>query len=167
MHGLCWRRNRGVKTTACAKYEFIILYHTMQSRITITIPEELVEAADAKARSLDRSRSWVLVEALRLFLERPARPSRVREPAAPPYADTPGPTAGTATPVDVAAEVAASRLRRLRSELALPPLERLRRAEELARLGQLTNLPRASAQVVGFDTYEDYYEWKKSRLIRL
>ena len=130
----------------------------MQSRITITIPQELVEAADDKARRLDRSRSWVLVEALRRFLEGPARPSHVREPAAPPYA---------ATPVDVAAEVAASRLRRLRSEIALPPLERLQRAEELARLGQISNLPRASAQVVGFDTYEDYYEWKKSRLIRL
>jgi hypothetical protein len=58
-------------------------------------------------------------------------------------------------------------LRRLRAELALPPLERLRRAEELARLGQVSNLPRAGAQVVGFDTYEDYYQWKKSRLIRL
>lgn len=139
----------------------------MQSRITITIPQELVEAADAKARSLDRSRSWVLVEALRRFLAGPAPPSHVREPAAPPYAVTPSPTAETVTPVDAATEVAASRLRRLRSELALPPLERLRRAEELARLGQLSNLSGASAQVVGFDTYEDYYEWKKSRLIRL
>lgn len=139
----------------------------MQSRITITIPQDLVEAADEKARSLDRSRSWVLVEALRRFLEGPARPSHVREPAASPHAATPGPTTGTATPVDVAAEVAASRLRRLRSEIALPPLERLRRAEGLARLGQISDLPRASAQVVGFDTYEDYYEWKKSRLIRL
>ena len=43
----------------------------MQSRITITIPQEFVEAADAKAKSLDRSRSWVLVEALRRYLRGP------------------------------------------------------------------------------------------------
>ncbi len=139
----------------------------MQSRITITIPAELVEAADAKARSLDRSRSWVLVEALRQYLTGPARPQLVHEPAAPPYASTPSPPAGAATPVDAAAEVAASRTRRLRAELALTPHERLRRAEELARLGEPPHRPRAGAQVVGFDTYEDYYEWKKSRLIRL
>jgi len=139
----------------------------MQSRITITIPRELVEAADDKARSLDRSRSWVLVEALRQYLAEPARPQFVHEPEAPPYASRPSPGAETTTPVDAAAEVAASRLHRLRSELALTPLERLRRAEEVARLGQRSNLPRAGAQIIGFDTYEDYYEWKKSRLIRV
>ena len=136
-------------------------------RITITIPRDLVEAADQWAKSLDRSRSWVLVEALRRHLRGPAGAHTVREPAAPPYAPAAYPTAGSATPVDAAAEVAASRRHRLHAELALSPLERLRRAEEVARLGQPSNLPRASALVVGFDSYEDYYEWKKSRLIRV
>jgi len=139
----------------------------MQSRITITIPAELVDAADVKARILERSRSWVLVEALRQYLAEPVRPQLVRERTASPYASTPSPVAEATTPVNAAAEVAASRLRRLRSELALPPLERLRRAEELARLGQPLSQARASAQVVGFDSYEDYYEWKKAGLIRL
>ena len=139
----------------------------MQSRITITIPQEFVEAADAKAKSLERSRSWVLVEALRRYLRNPTSPNAVREPAAAPYTTTPTPASPTTPPSAVAAEVAASRRRRLRAELALPQLERLRRAEELARLGQSSSPPRASAQVVGFDNYEDYYEWKKNRLIRV
>ncbi len=138
----------------------------MQSRITITIPQEFVEAADAKAKSLERSRSWVLVEALRRYLQNPTSPHAVREPAAAPYTTTPTPASPT-TPPSAAAEVAASRRRRLRAELALPQLERLRRAEELARLGQSSSPPRASAQVVGFDNYEDYYEWRKNRLIRV
>ena len=60
-----------------------------------------------------------------------------------------------------------SRRRRLRAELAPPPLERLRRAEEIARLGEPSGRHRASTLVVGFDSYEDYYEWKKTRLIRV
>ncbi len=134
----------------------------MQSRITITIPEDLVVAADEKAQSLDRSRSWVLVEALRRYLRGPAQ---VHEPVAHPYAAPPATQPGA--PVDAAAEVAASRRRHLRAEYRLPPLERLRRAEDIARLGEPSNKARASVQVVGFDNYEDYYEWKKNRLIRL
>ncbi len=133
----------------------------MQSRITITIPKDLVDAADEKAQSMDRSRSWVLVEALRRYL----RPAQIHEPVAHPYSVSPATQPGA--PVDVAAEVAASRKRRLRAEYTLPPLERLRRAEDIARLGEPSNRARASVQVVGFDNYEDYYAWKKNRLIRL
>ena len=138
----------------------------MQSRITITIPQDLVAAADHKALSLDRSRSWVLVEALRQYLETPSAPLATREPLAPPYGPGAPASAPYSTPVDAAAEVAASRRHHLQAELVLPPLERLQRAEQIARLGQTANLPHPSAQVVGFDNYEDYYEWKKSRLIR-
>jgi len=134
----------------------------MQSRITITIPADLIQAADTKAQSLSRSRSWVLVEALREYLAAPRSDHGVGEPVAHPYA------ASRAAPtVDAAAEVAASRQRRLRAEARLPELERLRRAEELAQLGRRTDHAGASAQIVGFDTYEDYYEWKRNRLIRI
>ena len=139
----------------------------MQSRITITIPQNLVAAADQKAVSLDRSRSWVLVEALRQYLQAPSTPLAVYEPVDPPYGTRPPAGALDSPPVDAVAEVAASRRHHLRAELALHPLERLQRAEQLARLGQPSNLPRPSAQVVGFDDYEDYYEWKRSRLIRV
>jgi len=137
----------------------------MQARITITIPEELVQAADARARSLDRSRSWVLVEALRQYLQAGPRSGGVREPAVA-YAPSAPQTPRADAPVDVAAEVAASRTRRLQAELALAPLERLKRADELGRLGRTSMPTGASAQVVGFDQYDDYYQWKKTRLIR-
>ena len=136
----------------------------MQSRITITIPGELVKAADERAKAVGRSRSWVLVEALRRYLQAPVAPGAVRGPATHPYVARQAP--GTTVPVDAAAEVAASRRRRLRAELALPVIERLRRAEEIARLGGVATLPRAGAQIVAFDTYEDYYGWKRNRLIR-
>ena len=108
----------------------------------------------------------MLVAALRQYLETPSAPLAVREPSAPSYEPGAPASAPYSPPADAAAEVAASRRHHLRAELALPPLERLQRAEQLARLGQPANLPRPSAQVVGFDSYEDYYEWKKSRLIR-
>jgi hypothetical protein len=136
-------------------------------RITITIPSDLVAAADQRAEELDRSRSWVLVDALRRYLRGAADAHTVREPVAPPYAPSASSPAGSANPVDAAAEVAVSRRRRLRAELALPALERLRRAEELASLGAPRGGPKASAQVVAFDAYDDYYEWKKNRLIRV
>lgn len=148
------------------QYDDIILYHTMQARITITIPEELVQAADARARSLDRSRSWVLVEALRQYMQAEPRSGGVREPAVA-YAPSAAEAPHSVAPVDVAAEVAASRTRRLQAELALAPLERLRRADELGRLGRTTRPTGASAQLVGFDQYDDYYEWKRTRLIRV
>ena len=135
----------------------------MRARITITIPEDLVRQADAIAEQLGRSRSWVLAEALRAYLgEAPSRV--VSEAAIQPY--LPLRVGHTApTPVDAAVEVAESRRRRLRAELALPPIERLRRAEEIAQLGERAPHPRTGAQIVAFDSYEDYYEWKRNRLI--
>jgi hypothetical protein len=137
----------------------------MRVRITITIPEDLVQQADATAELLGRSRSWVLAEALRSYLG--GVPSRmVSETAIRPY--LPHRVGHAApTPIDAAVEVAESRRRRLRAELALPPVERLRRAEEIAQLGERAPRPRAGAQIVAFDSYEDYYEWKRNRLIRV
>jgi hypothetical protein len=146
-------------------YEHVIYSHIMRTRITITIPEELVREADAKAEQLGRSRSWVLAEALRGYLR--GAPSRVvRETATRPYRSNRWGQAGP-IPVDAAPEVAESRRRRLRAELALAPLERLQRAEEIAQLGEIAPRPRIGAQIVAFDSYEDYYEWKRNRLIRV
>lgn len=129
------------------------------TRISLTIAPSLVSALDRKARELDRSRSWLIAEAVRRFLEATAppsipakRPAAVREPGPPPYA---------------AAEVAAARRRHLQNDVALPPAERLRRAEELGRLARQAQHWRKGArhQVIGFDTYQDYYQWKKGRLV--
>lgn len=130
------------------------------ARISITIPRPLVTAADRRARELDRSRSWVLAEALRRYLglgpqargeAEPGRvPARVSEPVAPAYA---------------AREVAEARRRHLAAELALPPVERLRRAEQLGQLARQAQRRGRRHQVIGFDSYEDYYEWRKGRLV--
>lgn len=127
-----------------------------KKRITITLPPDLILAADRLAERLDRSRSWVVAEALRAHL-------------APDYEAT-----ASLTAVDAAeapsttyapAEVAQARRAHLRAEAALPPEERLRRAEELGRLAHLVH-PRGPRKVIIiFDSYEDFYEWRKSRLI--
>ena len=112
-------------------------------RITITIPKDLVAAADRRARELDRSRSWVVAEAVR----------RVSEASPSPY------------PAVATNEVAEARHRHLLAELALPAAQRLLRAEELGRLAQQAQQRRPRHQIIGFDSYEDYYEWKKTKLI--
>lgn len=116
-------------------------------RITITLPEDLLAAADARAKRVDRSRSWVVVEALRDGLTSGA--TAVREPVAA-YA---------------AREVADARRRHLATDLRLPPAERLQRAEELGRLARAAQRRGSRRQVIAFDSYEDYYEWRKTRLV--
>ncbi|MEE8191726.1 MAG: ribbon-helix-helix domain-containing protein [Gemmatimonadales bacterium] len=119
-----------------------------KKRITITLPPDLIVAADRRAQELDRSRSWVVAEALRAQL--------VQHEGA-----TPSSPAAT----QAAAELAQARRSRLRAEVALPPEERLRRAEELGRLARQAQ-PRGPRKVIIiFDSYEDFYEWRKSRLI--
>jgi predicted transcriptional regulator len=115
------------------------------ARISITVARDVLAAADGRARELDRSRSWVVAEALRRF---------VREPQIEYEA-----------PVDAAREVAEARRRHLLADLKLPPAERLRRAEELGRLARAAQRRARRHQVIGFDTYEDFYEWKKARLV--
>jgi len=117
------------------------------TRITITLPRDLLAAANARARRLNRSRSWVVVEALRAFVTR--EPTVVREPVA-----------GYAVQ-----EVADARRRHLATDLRLSPAERLRRAEELGRLARAAQRRRPRQQIIAFDSYEDYYEWRKTRLI--
>jgi predicted transcriptional regulator len=113
------------------------------SRVTVTIPRDVLTAADRRARELGRSRSWVVTEALRAYGRAPV----VREADAPVYA---------------VAEVAAARRRHLDANLRLPVAERLRRAEELARLRPLDRRS-VRRQIIAFDSYEDFYEWKKAR----
>ena len=115
------------------------------ARITITLPKDLLAAVDARARHLDRSRSWVVAEGLRQSVSAGV----VREPAVA-YG---------------AREVAEARRFHAASDLRLSPTERLRRAEELGRLGRTAQRRAARRQVIAFDSYEDYYEWKKARLV--
>jgi predicted transcriptional regulator len=127
------------------------------ARISITLPRAVLAAADRLAARLDRSRSWVIAEAVRRFgeTEQTATPQAVHEPAVYTYAMQEG-----------AREVAEARRRHLRAELQLQPAERLRRAEELVELARAAHPRPRRPQVIGFDSYEDYYEWKKWTRLR-
>ena len=117
------------------------------SRIAITLPPDVLASLDRLARQLDRSRSRVIVDAIRAFL---AAPPAVREPAVPAYGVGP---------------LARARKDQLERDLARTPAERLHRAEELARLARQARPRRRHGprhQIIGFDSYEDFYEWKNT-----
>ena len=111
------------------------------ARIAITIPEDDLAAADALAHERDRSRSWIIAEAVRRYTAEPAP-----EPAPAPAPRRPG--------------IGALRRAQLTADLRLSPEARVRAAEETARVGLARARPRAQ-RVIGFDRYEDYLAWKR------
>lgn len=84
-------------------------------RITVTLPRDVLRQADARARDVNRSRSWVVADALRAHLRVPTGP------ALP--AHLPG--------------LGESRLAQLESDLELSPEARVRAAEQTARVSAL------------------------------
>jgi Ribbon-helix-helix protein, copG family len=121
------------------------------ARISMTLPADLLRQTDQEAKRLGRSRSWVIAEALRRAQGGiGAPPGLVREAAiASPY-------------LAVHEELEAARDRRLRAALALSPAERLRQANELVRLARAVRPPRSRSQVIAFDTFEDFWLWKRA-----
>jgi predicted transcriptional regulator len=113
------------------------------ARISITLPREVLATADNQAKALDRPRSWVIAEAIRSY--RSASESRAKVP--------PG-----------AAEVTAARRQHVLADLGRMPEERLRRAAALLRLAPEPRA-RRRAQIIGFDSLEDFAEWKKARRV--
>jgi CO/xanthine dehydrogenase FAD-binding subunit len=115
------------------------------SRIAITLPKDVLVSLDRRARELHRSRSGVIVDAVRAFL---TGPSTVREPR-PAYGGD---------------DVGIARLDQLERDLAKSPAERLHAAEEAARLAARARRSPSGRrhQIIGFDSYEDFYEWKKA-----
>jgi hypothetical protein len=120
-------------------------------RISITLPADLVRYADREARRLGRPRSWVIAEALRTLAGPRARVGDrvVDSPVVSQYSGAEG-------------ELDQARHRRLRAALALSPGERLSRAHELVRLARAARPRRARTQVVAFDTFEEFWQWKKA-----
>lgn len=113
------------------------------ARISITLPREILAAADGHAKALDRPRSWVIAEAIRSYRS--------------------GATGQAVSPTGTA-EVAAARRQHLLADLKRTPEERLRRAAALLRLAPGSAAGRR-AQVIGFDSYEDFDAWKKARRV--
>ena len=119
-------------------------------RVTVTVPGAVLEAGDRLADRLDRSRSWVVAEALRRYAEVPeAGPAAhaVREPVAPSY--------------EVRQAFRAAELSRLESDLALTPERRVKIAEDLARTAPAGRGRPRFRRVLQFDSYDDYLEWKR------
>jgi hypothetical protein len=117
------------------------------ARISLTLPKALLAAADRRARELDRSRSWLIADALAAYLKAAPAGQRgqVREAATVPYAARIG--------------LGEQRLAQLRADLALTPEARVREAEATSRQG-----PPRSARWTGvltFDRFEDYLAWKR------
>src|SRR2546421_579908 len=121
------------------------------TRVSITLPRDVLAAADRRARGLERSRSWLVVEALRAY------------PATPAGSPSGG-GAGPGAPGDAVRGVAAARRRHRGAYLKRSPAGRLRRGEQPARLARQVR-PRGGRrqQLIGFDSYEDFYEWKRAR----
>jgi predicted transcriptional regulator len=117
------------------------------ARIAITLPRAALTAADRLARAQDRSRSWVVAEAIRRFAE----VSR-SEHAAALSQSIAGARPG----------LGASRLDQLRRDLKLTPEERVRAAEETARLSDRARAP-VTQYVTIFERAQDYVDWKRQR----
>ena len=111
------------------------------SRIAITLPAPDLAAAARLARPQDRSRSWIVAEAIRQ------------------YSATKESSADTAFPSRTG--LGALRLDQLARDLALTPEQRVREADETLRL-TLRESPRVQ-QLLAFDRYEDYLDWKDRR----
>lgn len=121
-----------------------------RSRISITIPKEVLEAADRRATELDLSRSRLVSEALRRYLtDRSGPPWAVAE-ARPTYRPGPGP----------------ARLEQLRADLTLTPEERVRIAEQTALVSELRGPPPQRDRVIGFDRLEDFFAWERHEELR-
>jgi len=124
-------------------------------RISATIPDDLVAAADQRATRLDRSRSWVIAEALRQYL---ARAGPLPEPGGQPQDPH---AAGLIAPIGLGP----SRLEQLRADLRLSPEERVKEAERTFRLSRRG--PQPSRQpVIAFESFEDYLEWDRREGLR-
>lgn len=113
------------------------------ARIAVTLPPETLRAADELAAQLDRSRSWIVAEAIRQFA---AAQQRAVAPA-----------------TDAARRVGPLRMEQLRRDAALSPESRVLESEESDALVAFGG---ASAQPVSprvFPSYDDFVAWRRGR----
>lgn len=111
------------------------------ARIAITLPRDVLKAADRQARALGRSRSWVIADAVRRY----AREITTGVEPVAPMALRPG--------------LGESRRAQLIADLRLTPEQRVREAEETLPASARSRGRRPG--ILGFDRYEDYLDWKR------
>ncbi len=106
------------------------------SRIAITLPAEDLAAADRLAAEQDRSRSWIIAEAVRRYV-------------------------AAHSSVSAAHVLDSSRREQLRRDLALSPLERIRAAEERVHIvGPRTA---AAEEPLTFPGFDAFLAWLRQR----
>lgn len=145
------------------------------ARIAITLPPEDLETADRLAAEQDRSRSWIVAEAIRQYAANGSgraaakstgnrRRSRTAEKSANAAID-----ATMVESIDEAEALSgdgsglgASRMAQLVRDMRLTPEQRVRLAEESLRLTELVGTA-AITPLRTFDRYEDFLDWKQSR----
>lgn len=110
-----------------------------------------MQEADRRAAALDRSRSWVVAEALRRYLASITR--------YPKSGDT-GMLFRESAPT-YRRGLGEHRLAQLESDLALTPEQRVREAEETLRPTETDERGRPGERLLTFDSYEDYLDWKR------
>lgn len=126
------------------------------ARIAITLPEKDLAAADRLAKAQDRSRSWIVAEAIRRFAVGNDAPSAIETGVL-------GLDESAARDADAQrGGLGASRLAQLVRDMALTPEARVRAAEETLRLTEQAPTPRTHT-VRAFDRYLDFLDWKRDR----
>lgn len=121
------------------------------ARISITIPPQLVAELDRLAARLDRSRSWLVAEAVRQYLGRWEDSGRAGLAVAEATRDS----YHTRGPGDY-------RIAQLEVDLQLTPEERVREAEATASLAEADRRDRDCQRVLVFENYEDYLAWQRT-----
>lgn len=117
-----------------------------RARVTITIPENLLEAVDRMAVEHDRSRSRLVVDALRRYVSQPGASAAVVREAPAAYVEGLGPT----------------RQAQLEADLALTPEERVILAQQTATLGAVRRRGAPlRRRVLVFDRSEDFFDWER------
>ena len=131
-----------------------------RARISITIPKSLLEAADRKAKELDRSRSWVISDALRNTLVAASAQSVAGKPV-----DQVHEPVRVYSPRSIEG-LGPYRLNQLQADLDLTPTERVREAEKTGRVGSLREGKSYGNRIITFDRFEDYLDWCEKERIR-
>lgn len=112
------------------------------ARIAITLPPETLRAADELAARHDRSRSWIVAEAIRQY-------------AASQKGGPPGDEHAT--------RLGRSRMEQLRRDVALSPEERVLASEDIVTVD---GAPGAPVPPRSFPSYDDFIAWRREREAR-
>lgn len=119
------------------EYDFI-MPRLPFAKIAITLPQEDLLAADRLAAAQDRSRSWIVAEALRQYV---ARSSRHAEPTS---------------------DLDAGRTAQLRRDLMLSPQERIEAGEETLRIVGARSAT-TGQQPLTFPSFDAFLAWNRER----